>query len=356
MAALDAAEAAFPGLGGAEAARARRDPAQGLRADHGAEGGARPPRSRWRTARRCRIRAPRSPTRRNSSAGAPRRRCGRSASSIAARRRGARILVAAQAGRHRGAGHAVEFSGRDGDAQDRPGARRRLPGDPEAGLGDAAHHAGADADPGAGGRAEGRHQRAAVAPLRRRWSTRCCTTRACASSPSPARPRSAASCCTRRPTTSSSRRWSSAATRPSSCWRTPTSTPRSAARSSPRCATSARPARRRTASTCTTSVHDAFAEKLADKMGAMKIGNGLEEGVEVGSLVNARDARQGGRAGRRRGEARRQGADRRQHPQRAGLLLSADGAGRRAGRRPLLPRGDFWAGRGDRSASPTRRR
>jgi succinate-semialdehyde dehydrogenase/glutarate-semialdehyde dehydrogenase len=33
-------------------------------------------------------------------------------------------------------------------------------------------------------------------------------------------------------------------------------------------------------------VHDAFANKLAEKMGAMKIGNGLEEGVEVGSLVN----------------------------------------------------------------------
>jgi succinate-semialdehyde dehydrogenase/glutarate-semialdehyde dehydrogenase len=34
-------------------------------------------------------------------------------------------------------------------------------------------------------------------------------------------------------------------------------------------------------------VHDSFAKKLAGKMGAMKIGNGLEEGVEVGSLVNA---------------------------------------------------------------------
>ncbi len=33
-------------------------------------------------------------------------------------------------------------------------------------------------------------------------------------------------------------------------------------------------------------VHDAFAEKLAAKMGAMKVGNGLEDGVEVGSLVN----------------------------------------------------------------------
>jgi succinate-semialdehyde dehydrogenase/glutarate-semialdehyde dehydrogenase len=34
-------------------------------------------------------------------------------------------------------------------------------------------------------------------------------------------------------------------------------------------------------------IHDRFAEKLAAKMQAMKIGNGLEEGVEVGSLVNA---------------------------------------------------------------------
>jgi succinate-semialdehyde dehydrogenase/glutarate-semialdehyde dehydrogenase len=35
------------------------------------------------------------------------------------------------------------------------------------------------------------------------------------------------------------------------------------------------------------AVHDDFAGKLARRMGAMKIGNGLEEGVEVGSLVNA---------------------------------------------------------------------
>jgi succinate-semialdehyde dehydrogenase/glutarate-semialdehyde dehydrogenase len=34
-------------------------------------------------------------------------------------------------------------------------------------------------------------------------------------------------------------------------------------------------------------VHDRFARSLADRMGAMKIGNGLEDGVEVGSLVNA---------------------------------------------------------------------
>jgi succinate-semialdehyde dehydrogenase/glutarate-semialdehyde dehydrogenase len=35
------------------------------------------------------------------------------------------------------------------------------------------------------------------------------------------------------------------------------------------------------------AVHDDFAGKLARRMGAMKIGNGLEDGVEVGSLVNA---------------------------------------------------------------------
>jgi succinate-semialdehyde dehydrogenase/glutarate-semialdehyde dehydrogenase len=35
------------------------------------------------------------------------------------------------------------------------------------------------------------------------------------------------------------------------------------------------------------SVHDEFAEKLAARMKALKIGNGLEEGIEVGSLVNA---------------------------------------------------------------------
>jgi succinate-semialdehyde dehydrogenase/glutarate-semialdehyde dehydrogenase len=34
-------------------------------------------------------------------------------------------------------------------------------------------------------------------------------------------------------------------------------------------------------------VHDAFAEKLAARMAAMKVGYGLDEGVQVGSLVNA---------------------------------------------------------------------
>jgi succinate-semialdehyde dehydrogenase / glutarate-semialdehyde dehydrogenase len=35
------------------------------------------------------------------------------------------------------------------------------------------------------------------------------------------------------------------------------------------------------------SVHDEFAKKLSDKMGALKMGNGLDDGVAVGPLVNA---------------------------------------------------------------------
>ena len=69
-------------------------------------------------------------------------------------------------------------------------------------------------------------RRAAPAP----WWPRCCMIRACASCPSPARPRSAGRCCTRPPTRWSSPRWNSAATRRSSCSRTPTSTPPSTAR------------------------------------------------------------------------------------------------------------------------------
>ena len=72
-------------------------------------------------------------------------------------------LRSAQAGRHRRAGDAVEFPGRHGDAQDRPGARRRLPGRAQARLRYAADHAGFDADPGRSRRAGRRRQRHSVA-------------------------------------------------------------------------------------------------------------------------------------------------------------------------------------------------
>jgi len=34
------------------------------------------------------------------------------------------------------------------------------------------------------------------------------------------------------------------------------------------------------------SVYDAFAKKFADKVSTMKVGNGLEDGVDIGALVN----------------------------------------------------------------------
>ena len=76
-----------------------------------------------------------------------------------------------------------------------------------------------------------------------------------------------------------------------------------------------------------------FAEKLADRMGAMKVGRGVEDGVEVGPLIDdtqrgkvaelVEDAREQGREGARR----RRNADGRR------LLLRADGARRRPRRR-----------------------
>ena len=51
------------------------------------------------------------------------------------------------------------------------------------------------------------------------------------------------------------------------------------------------------------SVADEFAEKLAEKMGAMKVGRGTEDGVEVGPLIDDSQREQGRRA--RRGRGRR---------------------------------------------------
>ncbi len=103
-------------------------------------------------------------------------------------------------------------------------------------------------------------------------------------------------------------------------------------------------------------VHDEFAKKLTDKMGALKMGNGLDDGVALGPLVNEEgrdkvvelvdDAVQQGR----------QGADRRQGAGRQGLLLSGDRARQRAGRRQDAERGDLRAGRGDPDASSPRTR
>ena len=56
------------------------------------------------------------------------------------------------------------------------------------------------------------------------------------------------------------------------------------------------------------SVADEFAEKLAERMGALKIGRGTEDGVDVGPLIDADQRDEGRRAGRRRGRRRARGA------------------------------------------------
>ena len=48
------------------------------------------------------------------------------------------------------------------------------------------------------------------------------------------------------------------------------------------------------------SLVDDFSRRLADRLGAMKVGRGTEPGVEVGPLIDAKQRRQGRRAGRRR--------------------------------------------------------
>ena len=74
--------------------------------------------------------------------------------------------------------------------------------------------------------------------------------------------------------------------RPSSCSTTPISMPRSMARCCRNTATWARPASARTASWCRTAIYDAFAEKLAERVAKLKVGNGAEDGVTQGPLIN----------------------------------------------------------------------
>ena len=97
------------------------------------------------------------------------------------------------------------------------------------------------------------------------------------------------------------------------------------------------------------SVQDEFTEKLAAKLGAMKVGRGTEADVKVGPLIDGtqrdkvaelvQDALGQGRRGRRRRHAAR----------RRRLLLRPDRAGRRRARGAPARRGDLRPRRaGDR--------
>ena len=159
------------------------------------------------------------------------------------------------------------------------------------------------------------------------------------------------------PTSCSGCRWSSAATRRSWSSRTPTSTPPSTARWSPRCATWGRRARPRTGSSCTSRSPRSSPQKLGERMGALTVGRGQDEGVDVGPLINAEAVESVGELvtdavhdGATRGHRRR-------GPRRAGQLLPADGAARRAGRRRRSTRRRSSArSRRSRRSRPRRRR
>jgi len=95
------------------------------------------------------------------------------------------------------------------------------------------------------------------------------------------------------------------------------------------------------------NVHREFAEKLSARMGALRMGNGLDDGVAVGPLVNAQakqkvielveDAVGKGAKILTGGKA----------PPGPRLFLPRHRAGRRPGRRHHAARGDFRAGGGD---------
>ena len=89
-------------------------------------------------------------------------------------------------------------------------------------------------------------------------------------------------------------------------------------------------------------VHDEFAKKLTAKMSALKMGNGLDDGVTLGPLVNDEGRQEGDVAGRGRREEGRQGADRRQEAGWPGFLLSGDGADRMCRIRPTMLRDEIF--------------
>ncbi len=152
------------------------------------------------------------------------------------------------------------------------------------------------------------------------------------------------------------RRWSSAATPPSSSSTTRTSTRRSRAPWSPRCATVARRARPRTGSSCRQAVHDSFVEGLVARMAAVRVGPGTDEQTDCGPLIDAAAVRKVDvlvRDAIDRGARAVLGG---QPVGRARLLLPADRAGRRTARRPGPARGGLRTGGPGRPLRAARRR
>ena len=95
------------------------------------------------------------------------------------------------------------------------------------------------------------------------------------------------------------------------------------------------------------SVADEFARRVTERVAAMKIGRGTEEGVTIGPLINADAVEKARSLVARCGLPRRDRADRRVGDRWGGDLLPADRRDRRAARQRHPDRGDLRAGAGD---------
>ena len=253
--------------------------------------------------------------------------------------------------------HPLELPQRDGHAQDRPGGRRRLHDGDQARAADAAVDAGA-------GEAARRVRAAATAsstwsPARRRARSRSrsSATRGCASCPSPARPRSGSKLIAQAADNVLKVSMELGGNAPFLVF--------DDADVDDAVEGAMIAKMRNIGEACTSAnrfhvaegIADEFAEKLGERMGALKLGRGTEEGVDVGPLIDAdqrdkvaelvADAVDKGATGLVGGSSRR----------RRRLLLRADGARRRPRRRPRATRGDLRPGRpGEGLRHPRRRR
>ena len=105
------------------------------------------------------------------------------------------------------------------------------------------------------------------------------------------------------------------------------------------------------------SIAQEFVERLAERMAALKVGRGTEEGVEVGPLINEEQLLQGRGAGRGRTRPGREAASSAASRVDMGrLLLPADRADRRPRRRAPAEGGDLRSGRAGQGIRRTRRR
>jgi len=95
-------------------------------------------------------------------------------------------------------------------------------------------------------------------------------------------------------------------------------------------------------------VYDAFTEAFTEAMAAIKVGNGLEPGVQMGPMVSHRRLASVQKLVGGRGQCRRDRRHRREADRGQGLLLPADRPDRRARQRGDPARGAVRPGRADR--------